>query len=94
MICTISGTEITAISITRTTTQSYIFGRILSGIWLGDNKIFVAHSYQYNSYYMYGAILLPFTTIETTNAASNEILGVAKTSAASGKTVDVYIPDV
>lgn len=95
MECIISGTEITSVSVAQMTAHtSPIFGRTLSGVWLGDNKIFMAHSYIYNSYYMYGAILSPFTKIETTNSTSDGILGVAKTNAVAGATVDLYVPNI
>lgn len=99
-VCTISGTTITP----GTATQCYLLETVyypplssqcISSLALNNGQIFVAHS-NINEYQ--SASTLSGTTIShpvhTVTSDSDEILGVAKTSAASGGSVDVYVPNV
>ena len=90
MVCTVSGTTITAGSDTSLVTTSDA-GFVISAVALSDSKVFIAHSYDADSYYLYA--LTAKSSIGTTTSA-DDISGVAKTSGAAGETIQVYVPDV
>ena len=87
-IVQINGTTMTA-----TTTQlnstpySCYYGP--SCILLENNKVFIAHSYS-TTYYLYGTIFFNNPYVSPYNSTIN---GIAKTSGASGETIEVYVPN-
>ena len=92
VVCTISGTTITPGTRTQLSSGGSFSGLSLAAaVALSDSKVFIAHDFKGASY-LYS--LIATAQVKTISNKADAIAGVAKTSAAAGASVDVYIPNV
>lgn len=85
--CAIDNTTITTTTIAKQSDYSYFYG--LSVVRYTDNNMIVIYA---NSK-LYGRLVGGYT-IASTTSVDQDILGVAKTNAVAGATVDVYVPNI
>lgn len=85
--CAIDNTTITTTTIAKQSDYSYFYG--LSVVRYTDHNMIVIYA---NSK-LYGRLVGGYTITSTTSVDQN-ILGVAKTNAVAGATVDVYVPNI
>lgn len=90
LVCTISGTTITASTDTQLSTAIYS-GSVISGLTIVKDKVFIAHSYTY-SFYLYGIVTQINSLIKQLENSTDQILGIANIAGTENGLVQVYVP--